>query len=142
MAIIRLPRAKQLFEAINAKEWDKVFDAFDEGGALIFPGSSPLSGLHQGHEAIKRYFRRMNIAVPDLRFEILHVAESENIVMLEWRNRGKTRKGIPYENNGVTVLEFRGDAIWLLRDYLDTERLKPGNEGGGRNADNSAICKA
>jgi ketosteroid isomerase-like protein len=118
----------KLFEAINVKQWDSVVTAFHEEGSLIFPGSSPLSGFYQGRESIRRYFRRMNIAVPDLRFEVLQSAESENIVILEWRNRGKTRKGIPYENKGVTVLEFRGDELWQLRDYLDTEKLKAGND--------------
>lgn len=115
----------KLFSEINQHNWEEVISLFDDEGSLVFPGTSPLSGSHLGKDAIRRYFRRMHLAVPDLQFQILNVAESEKIVVLEWRNRGETRKGVPYENKGVTVLEFKGEKILQLRDYLDTERLKP-----------------
>ena len=125
MASSKKELAEKLFAAINAGSWEEVIDSFDDEGALIFPGSSPLSGNHQGRERIKKYFRRMNIAVPDLHFQILEFAESEKLIVLEWKNGGKTRNGLPYENKGVTILEFKGDKVLQLRDYLDTEKLKP-----------------
>jgi uncharacterized protein len=130
MATGRIEGAKALFEAINKGDWDYVIDRFAEEGSLFFPGSSPLSGLHEGKEKVRKYFRRMHIAVPDLTFRVSHMAETEDLIFIEWKNCGKTRKGVPYENCGVTVLEFTGDKIRQLRDYLDTEKLggSPGNQ--------------
>jgi len=121
--------AGKLFDAINEQQWDKLLAFFHDDAGLIFPGTSPLSGEHRGKESIKKYFRRMHIAVPDLTFEIRSMAESSDIVMIEWRNRGKTRRGDAYDNYGVTVLQFREGMVFELRDYLDTERLK---QGGGK----------
>jgi ketosteroid isomerase-like protein len=116
--------ARNLFQAINTKQWEQLLAFFHDDAALIFPGTSPLSGEHRGKESVKKYFRRMNIAVPDLQFEIRAIAESDNLAMIEWRNGGKTRRGEAYGNYGVTVLQFRDGKVLELRDYLDTERLK------------------
>ncbi len=116
--------AEALFSAINARNWEFVLDQFDENGSLLFPGTSPLSGLHEGKEMVRKYFRRMNIAVPNLTFTIKNIAESDKVVIIEWTNSGKTRKGGVYGNSGITVLEFSGGKIMQLRDYLDTEKLK------------------
>ncbi|MDQ7823564.1 MAG: nuclear transport factor 2 family protein [Candidatus Eremiobacteraeota bacterium] len=121
--------AVSLFDAISKGDFDRAMEHFDEKGSLVFPGTAPLSGTYKGKEAVRKYFRRMHIAVPDLAFTILHIAESGKVAIIEWINRGKTRRGGPYENRGVTVLEFEGEKIWELRDYLDTEKLKGPGEG-------------
>lgn len=121
--------AARLFNAINKQQWDSLLAFFHDDAGLIFPGTSPLSGEHLGRESIKKYFRRMHIAVPDLTFEIRSMAESSDVVMIEWINRGRTRRGDVYQNYGVTVLQFREGMVFELRDYLDTERLK---QGGGK----------
>ncbi len=120
--------AEKLFRAINAQQWEQLLAFFRDDAVLIFPGTSPLSGEHRGKESIKKYFRRMHIAVPDLTFEIRAMSESGDLVMIEWRNTGKTRRGSAYDNYGVTVLQFKEGMVLELRDYLDTERLKQGGE--------------
>lgn len=120
--------SEKVFNFINEKKWDEVIDFFDDDASLIFPGTSPLGGVHRGKEAIKKYFRRMNIAVFDIRFDIKNISESEEIAFIEWENHGRTRRGKEYNNNGVTVIKIKNGKISELRDYLDTEKILAGGD--------------
>ena len=72
---------------------------------------------------LKRFFRKMVIAVPDLTFTLINIIHSDNLMAVQWENKGKTRKGVPYENQGVTVMELFDGKILSMRDYLDTEKI-------------------
>ncbi|MBI2251394.1 MAG: NAD(P)H-dependent oxidoreductase [Armatimonadetes bacterium] len=119
-----LSKALLFFEAVNEKNWDKLLDGFSQEACLIFPGSAPLSGIYRGKEEIKRYFRRMNIAVPNLKFIIKEVFNHSHSIIIEWENHGLTRKRKNYNNQGITILKLKAGKIIYLRDYLDTEQLK------------------
>jgi ketosteroid isomerase-like protein len=119
----RVSMALAAFDALNQRDLDAFLEILDEDATFEFPGTSLLAGTHAGKKGIRRFLRRMTIAVPDLRFAIRHSLASGHMVVLEWTNKGTTMKGEPYENKGVTVIEFDGDLVIRLRDYLDTERL-------------------
>ncbi|MCL5257479.1 MAG: nuclear transport factor 2 family protein [Chloroflexi bacterium] len=119
-----LSKALAAFEAINRRDFDAFVDLVHEDASFEFPGTSLLAGAHQGEKGIRRFLKRMTIAVPDLQFTVVNTLATGSLVALEWTNRGTTLKGAPYENRGVTIIEFSGDKIKRLRDYLDTERLK------------------
>lgn len=120
----RLASALAAFDAINSRDFEAFLELMDEEATFEFPGTSPLAGIHSGKKGIRRFLRRMTIAVPDLRFDIVKCFASGDHAALEWTNKGTTAKGTPYENRGVTIVEFAGPKIKRLCDYLDTERLK------------------
>ncbi|MEQ8168662.1 MAG: nuclear transport factor 2 family protein [Candidatus Eremiobacterota bacterium] len=115
--------AAEIFNLINEKKWDELLEYFTEDSFFIFPGSSPLGGTYKGLKELKRFFRKMAIAVPDITFTIINIIGTEKFIAVQWENKGKTRKKIDYENQGVTIMEISGNKIISMRDYLDTERI-------------------
>jgi ketosteroid isomerase-like protein len=115
--------AVNIFNLINEKKWDELLEYFTEDSYFVFPGSSPLGGTYKGLNELKRFFRKMAIAVPDITFNIINIIASENLIAVQWENKGQTRKKIDYENQGVTVIEIAHNKIVSMRDYLDTEKI-------------------
>ena len=115
--------AAKIFKLINEKKWDELLEYFTEDSFFVFPGSSPLGGVYKGLNELKRFFRKMAIAVPDITFKIINIIASDNLIAVQWENKGKTRKKMDYENQGVTVIEIADNKIVSMRDYLDTEKI-------------------
>ncbi len=115
--------AVKIFKLINEKKWDELLEYFTEDSFFVFPGSSPLGGTYKGLKELKRFFRKMAIAVPDITFTIINIIDSDNFIAVQWQNKGKTRKKVDYENYGVTIIEIANNKIVSMRDYLDTEKI-------------------
>ncbi len=113
------------YEAMNRKDLDAVMAAWAEGGVFEFPGRTPISGRHEGKEAIRAFFGRIFDELESMHFTIRHVAMSNpvgltlsNMVYVDWTVDEVTRDGRRFSHDGITVLKMKGGkAVWG-RDYF------------------------
>lgn len=115
---------EEIFAWLNNHDIEDIMSLFSDEASLIFPGSNSLGGFYLGKKKIKRFFQKLYIMVPDIHFTIKNILHSERTVSVEWISTGITKKGIPYENRGVSFIELKNDFIKEMRLYLDTEKLR------------------
>lgn len=89
----------------------------------------PLSGPEGAREFWDVYLRSFH----GIRSEFRLIVETPRAAALEWTSRGRAPDGSEIGYDGVTVLEFEGDAIRRFRAYFDPRSL--GVELGHRQAD-------
>jgi len=116
--------AEEFFIALNYRDVDDILSFFSEEASLTFPGTSALGGFYLGKKKIKRFFEKLYIFVPDISFKVLGTLESEKALAVEWISTGISKKNIPYENRGISLLVVDDGRIAEMRHYLDTERLR------------------
>lgn len=113
-----------IFSLINERKWEELLGYFSENAVFVFPGTSSLSSVYEGKDQLKRFFRKMVIVVPDLTFHVENIIASGEFAAVVWQSYGRTRKGLSYNNQGVTIIMTDQGKIIYMRDYLDTEKLK------------------
>jgi ketosteroid isomerase-like protein len=115
----------ELFESMNNRDLDEFLAFFTDEASFIFPGTSTLGGFYLGKKKIKRFLDKLFVLIPDMNFKILNIISSENekLVAVEWISTGITRKGLPYESRGVSIIEMHNGRIKEMRQYYDTEKL-------------------
>jgi hypothetical protein len=61
---------------------------------------------------------------PELVFDVKSIIIQGEQAAVHWTNRGTSRKGEPYANEGVTLLEWEEDGIRFMSDFFkDTEKF-------------------
>jgi len=116
---------KEAFEGFNLGNFDRLISILAEDATYYFPGTTPFSGTIKGKEAIKNFFAQVGKLFPQgIKFEIKNVVGTGNVVAIEWEDRATTAQGKAYENKGVHFIEFEGEKVKALREYLDTEKVK------------------
>jgi ketosteroid isomerase-like protein len=116
--------AEEFFSALNIRDVDDILTFFSDEASCTFPGTSALGGFYLGKKKIKRFLEKLYIFVPDICFQVLGTFTSEKALAVEWISTGISKKNIPYENRGVSLLVVENDRIMEMRHYLDTERLR------------------
>ena len=120
-------RARQYFDAWNARDADAIVRTFADGGTYCDPTTDAISG-----DAIGENARRLWSAFPDLAFDIVSMAESGvGRVMAEWVMKGTNRgafQGLPPTGRsivlpGVDVIEIGADGIRRVTGYFDTRAI-------------------
>ena len=106
-----------IFNAMNTRNHDWLHDILDLGAVFYFPGTKPLTCPQKIEGFLKILFR----SFPRLDFTTGRLIAEANCVAVEWTNEGEDRKGKPYTNAGVTVVELRNDRIIYMSDtFKDT----------------------
>ena len=109
--------AGRIFEAMNSRDLDSLSGILAPDAVFHFPGTGPIEGA----EAIARFLKILLRRFPELTFTPGRTIVEEERAAVEWTNKGKDRKGIPYHNAGVTVLELREGRIAYMSDtFKDT----------------------
>ena len=89
-----------------------------------FPGEHALGGTRTTLEATRRWYGRLARVLPDVRFEIRHIAVSgwpwRTVAAVEWSDSGTTADGQPFANQGVHVVTLRWGKVTRLQIYCDT----------------------
>lgn len=116
--------AENFFSSLNDNDLGELLSYFSEEASLVFPGSNALGGFYLGKGKIKKFFDKLFILVPDINFKIINIVSSQKLLIVEWMSQGITKKGLPYENKGVSILEIENSLIKEMRLYLDTEKIK------------------
>jgi hypothetical protein len=74
----------------------------------------------KGVEAMLKIFRHLFENVEDVAFDVLHAISREEILMMEWRFRGRLR-GRPWVFDGMSLVRFSQDGRVLEHlDYWDS----------------------
>jgi hypothetical protein len=61
---------------------------------------------------------------PELVFDVKGIIVEGERAAVHWTNRGTSRKKEPYENEGVTLLEWEQDGFRFMSDFFkDTEEF-------------------
>ena len=93
------------FDAVNRRDMETFHKLLADDARFHFPKTQPLVG----RERILKFLAILFKQYPELAFRIQRVIVQENQAAVHWTNRGKNRKGEPYQNEGVTLLEFQGE---------------------------------
>jgi ketosteroid isomerase-like protein len=108
------------FDFINGRDLDQLSSLLREDATFLFPKTQPL----MGRSKILRFFRILFRQYPALRFTIRRIIVEGRFAAIHWTNRGTSRKGRPYENEGVTILEEEGGVIiWISDFFKDTNKF-------------------
>ena len=111
---------RQFFDALNGRDFQAMENLLDDEAELFFPKTQPL----RGRDRILKFLRLLFRAYPQLVFSVRRIIRQENMVAIHWTNRGKTRKGQPYENEGITLMEMSNNRIRFISDFFkDTEKF-------------------
>jgi ketosteroid isomerase-like protein len=85
-------RILSLFEAANNGNWHKIIDTLADGFVYRFIGDTPLGGTRTSRSAMKAWFERIYILVPDAKFK------PQNVVV----------EGMPWNTQIMTYVKFQG----------------------------------
>jgi ketosteroid isomerase-like protein len=108
------------FQAVNRRDLDRLGHLLTEQAEFYFPKTQPLLGK----DRILKFFAILFRQYPELSFDMQRVIIENNKAAAHWKNRGLSRKKTPYENEGVTILEFEGNRICFISDFFkDTEKF-------------------
>jgi ketosteroid isomerase-like protein len=105
---------KHFFEIVNRRDLDALGDGLTEDAEFYFPKTQPLRGRNK----VIRFFKILFRQFPKLDFEVQRVIIQGQIGAVHWKNSGVNRKQEPYDNEGVTLLEMRGDKIGYISDFF------------------------
>ena len=112
-------RIRDFFDAVNARDIDKMEQALDTDATFLFPKTAPLVG----RERIVRFFRILFRQYPELLFDIQRIIGEGGWFAVHWTNRGTSRKKESYQNEGVTLLEFEDARIRFMSDFFKNTEM-------------------
>ena len=111
---------KAFFDVFNQRNLDKMGDLFNPDAEFYFPKTQPLIGKDRILKFLNILFRQY----PQLRFQIRRIIIQDHRAAIHWTNQGKTKRAVPYENEGVTILELEDGKISFISDFFkDTEKF-------------------
>ncbi|MBW1802852.1 MAG: nuclear transport factor 2 family protein, partial [Deltaproteobacteria bacterium] len=71
-----------------------------------------------------RFFNILFRRYPELDFDVRRKIIQGHMAAVHWTNRGMSKKQEPYENEGVTLLELKGDEITFMSNFFkDTDKF-------------------
>jgi len=108
------------FEVFNNRDLDAMGNLLDSSAQFYFPKTQPLIGK----ERILRFLKILFRQYPELSFTVERVIIQGNQAAVHWTNHGRNRRREPYENEGVTILEFEKGRIKFISDFFkDTDKF-------------------
>jgi ketosteroid isomerase-like protein len=107
----------RIFEAMNGRDLTGLKGLLAAEAEFHFPGADVLLGP----EAIARFLKILFRRFPKLAFETGRFVAEGDRAAVEWTNAGEDRKGEPYRNAGVTVIEMKdGRIVYMSDTFKDT----------------------
>ena len=104
----------QFFESVNGRDLNMLEKLLSEDAEFSFPKTQQLVGRKQ----IIRFFKILFRQYPELVFEVQRKIVQRGSAAVHWVNRGVNKKGEPYNNEGVTLLEMGTDRIAFVSDFF------------------------
>jgi ketosteroid isomerase-like protein len=115
------------FRRVGQRDYETLLEQTAPSVLHVFPGEHALGGTRHTRDSLRRWFERLFVLFPELRFEIKEVAVRgwpwDATVMVQWENRGRACDGQPYANQGAHVLRLRWGRLVYLHEYLDSQRV-------------------
>ena len=120
-------RIRALFHVLGRKDLDLALKDVSDDVHHIFPGANALGGERHSKAAMRRWFERVYLLLPEIQFEVKKVAVRgwpwNTVVLVEWTDSGKAHDGVPYENEGAHAIRLRWGKAEYIHAYLDTEKV-------------------
>ena len=104
----------QFFELVNTRDLNMLEQLLTEDAEFYFPKTRPLLGKKQ----IIRFFRILFRQYPELVFQVQRKIVQRGSAAVHWVNRGANKRGEPYNNEGVTLLEMETGRITFISDFF------------------------
>ena len=111
------------YAAFKRGDIQGVLDALVEDIEWHTPGEGliPQGGIHQGKEAVGRFFQIVGQTMQFLNFEPQsYVAQGDYVVGIGRYDGTVKTTGRPFQADFVMVFQFRGDKVARFQEYTDT----------------------
>ena len=106
--------ARGLFITMNNRDFSDIENLLDENVCLDFPGVKRTEGIRKTRILLNALLRKY----PELEFSVQDVIIDEDRACVVWTNKGLDVNSSPYENNGITLLNFKAGKISFISDYF------------------------
>jgi ketosteroid isomerase-like protein len=120
-------KALATFEALSRGDWEAAIKDVAPDVHHVFPGDNAIGGERHSKEAMRRWFERLYRLIPDLRFDVKHIAVKgwpwDMTVAVEWADHGHASDGEPYFNEGAHWIRLQRGKATYIHAYLDTEKV-------------------
>ena len=120
-------KALATFEALSRGDWEAAIEDVAPDVHHVFPGDNAIGGERHSKEAMGRWFERLYRLIPDLHFEVKHIAVKgwpwDMMVAVEWADHGHASDGVPYDNEGAHWIRLQRGKATYIHAYLDTEKV-------------------
>jgi ketosteroid isomerase-like protein len=124
-------RARRVYEAWNAHDWDRVVDEIDAEHVLHLTGLLPgLKPAYEGKDGMREFLQSFDAIWTDLRVEVERIEDAgENVVGLVRIHGTATGSGVPVSIEYAHVFRLEGDravrtdAYRTWREALDAAGL-------------------
>ena len=111
---------RDFFDIFNQRDLDKIEDLFSPDAEFYFPKTQPLIGRNR----ILKFFNILFRQYPRLSFNIQRIIIEGQNAAIHWTNQGRNKRDVPYENEGVTLMELMDGKIIFISDFFkDTEKF-------------------
>ena len=104
-------RARRVYEAWNAHEWDRVLDEVDAEHELYLTGLLPgLKQEYRGHDGLREFLESFDAIWTDLRVEVDRIEDAgDRVVGLVHLHGTATGSGVPVSIEYAHVFHLKGD---------------------------------
>jgi len=110
----------QFFHFVNTRNLGRLEELLSDTAEFYFPKTRPLLGKKH----IIRFFKILFRQYPELKFQVLRKVVQGDISAIHWVNHGSNKKGDPYSNEGVTLLEMEENRIrWISDFFKNTDKF-------------------
>ncbi len=113
------------FEALNRRDLDEFMSVWLDEGVFIYPGEIPVSGTHEGKEAVRGWFQNFFDQYQKIQFEVQDICvknifdlSGTNVAAVHWHVNLTNRAGREGQNSGVSVIKIKSGRVLLVKDYL------------------------
>ena len=108
------------FSLLSNQDLKQMSSLLHPDARLYFPKTQPLAG----RDRILRFFKILFRQYPTLSFNIQRTIRQNHLAVVHWTNQGISRRGDPYENEGLTLVETTGGKVSFISDFFkDTEKF-------------------
>lgn len=115
-------QVRHAFESVGRGDITALVGLLADDVTYTLIGSTPVSGVHRGREAVVRRILTplgASLAAP-LVFTIRRLLRADDTVVMQADGRATLRSGAPYDNTYCLVLRFAGAQVAEVSEYLDT----------------------
>ena len=95
-----------------------------------FAGDNSLGGTRHDKESVLRWFKRVNIVLPELKFEVTDIqvkgGPANTLVIARWTATCQLLNGEPYENKGVHFITLKWGKAVKFDVYENTKVVSHG----------------
>ena len=105
---------ERFFNLLNRRALPEMDAVLTAEARLDFPKTRPLIGK----DAILKFLRLLFRQYPQLNFTVEGIIREGSKAAVHWTNRGLNRKGEPYANEGVTLIDLDDSRIRHISDFF------------------------